>query len=124
MIPRVQATGSEGLEVPDVSRGDGHVVRLRDRSDKGVVQPRMFRNAVTSKDPRGRKVKGQHTVSERRQDALLQPPAQNFSLPWVGAFFGDHATLDLGDGGCGHELVGDGDGGRPSLDRLVASPDP
>ncbi len=100
---------AEGLEVPGVSCRDRHLFGLGDRGDERVVERRVLGNAVGRKNPCGGKAERKHPPGKSRQGPFLEPPAQDFSLRWVGSFFRDHAAFKLGDGRGGHELVGDGD---------------
>jgi len=109
--------------VSGVSCRDGHVGGLGDRGDERVVQWCVLGHPVGGEDSCGRKVEGQHPVSEGGQDAFFEPPAQDHTLGRVGPLFGEDAAFHSSDGRGGHELISDRDRRGPDLDRAVASPD-
>lgn len=75
MVPWVVAVNAEGLEMFGVSRHDGHLRRLRDGGDEGVVQRCVFRNPKGGKGSRGWQVEREYAVGEGRQDAFFEPSA-------------------------------------------------
>lgn len=85
LIPRVQAGDAEWFEVPDVAGDDGHVRGLGNSSDECIVERSGFGDSVGGQDPSGRQVERQHSVRERRQDAIFEPPAQYIALERVGS---------------------------------------
>lgn len=94
LVPGVEASDAYGLEVSGVSCRDGHVGGLGDRGDERVVQWCVFGRSVGGEDSCGRKVEGQHPLSERGQHAFFEPPAQDRTLGRVGSLLGDDAAFD------------------------------
>lgn len=83
-VPGVEAGDAERLEVFNVPRHNGHISRLCDGGNEGVVEWRVLGDAVRGKHSRGREVEWQHTISERRQDMVFEPAAQDCALSSVG----------------------------------------
>ncbi len=122
LAPWADPSHTEGLEVLDVSCRNGHLLGPGDRGDERVVQRRVLRNRVGSKDSCGREVEGQYPACEGRQNANLEPSAQNLPLGRVGSLLDEHPTFDLRHGRGGHELIGHPNRCRPILDEAIASP--
>lgn len=102
---------------------NGHLCGLRASCDQSVVERCVFGNSVPGQDSCSGQVERQYPIGEGRQDAFVEPRAQDRSLARIGSLFRDHAPLDLGNRRRRHELVGDADRRSPNFDLRIATSD-
>lgn len=59
--------------MPGVPGDHGHLGRLGDGGDEGVIEGGLLGNPVCREDPRGRQIEREDPVGERRQDLPVEP---------------------------------------------------
>src|SRR5690349_3317529 len=94
------------MKVAGIPRHDRHPVHESRGSDHGISFRVRVGHMQPGTPPRDRYIDGKHAIGEGRQDAALQPSAQQCTLREITMLNQEDASLKLEDGDHRQELAG------------------